>query len=78
MLLHQSAETKFSPEMNYFAYQFTNSIRYYQKKQEYNRILARKGVYAPDGPAFLAHTKQKVSNIADLTVLRLPFFMGNE
>ena len=33
---------------------------------------------APVGPAFLAHTKQKVSNIVDLTVLRLAFFMGYE
>ena len=30
------------------------------------------------GPAFLAHTKQKVSNIVDLTVLRLAFFTGYE
>ena len=40
--------------------------------------LGREGVYAPVGPAFLAHTKQKVSNIVDLTVLRLAFFMGYE
>ena len=40
--------------------------------------LGREGVYAPGGPAFLAHTKQKVSNIVDLTVLRLAFFMGYE
>ena len=38
--------------------------------------LAREGVWAPVGPAFLAHTKQKVSNIVDLTVLQLAFFMG--
>ena len=38
----------------------------------------REGVYAPVGPAFLAHTKQKVTNIVDLTVLRLAFFMGYE
>ena len=38
----------------------------------------REGVYAPVGTAFLAHTKQKVSNIVDLTVLRLAFFMGYE
>ena len=29
-------------------------------------LLARKGVYAPGGPAFLAHTKQKVTNIVGL------------
>ena len=40
--------------------------------------LAREGVYAPVGPAFLAHTKQKVNNIVDLTVLRLAFYMGYE
>ena len=28
--------------------------------------LAREGVYTPVGPAFLAHTKQKVSNIVGL------------
>ena len=28
------------------------------------------------GTAFLAHTKQKVGNIVDLTVLRLAIFMG--
>ena len=36
------------------------------------------GVYAPGGPAFLAHTEQKVSNIVGLTALRLAFFMGYE
>ena len=30
------------------------------------------------GPAFLAHTKQKVSSIVGLTALRLAFFMGYE
>ena len=40
--------------------------------------LARKGVFAPVGPAFLAHTKQKVINIVGLTALRLAFFMGYE
>ena len=30
------------------------------------------------GPAFLAHTKQKVSNIVGLTALRPAFFMGYE
>ena len=39
--------------------------------------LDREGVYAPGGPAFLAHTKQKV-NIVGLTALRLAFFMGYE
>ena len=38
--------------------------------------LAREGVYAPDGPAFLAHARQRVSNIVGLTALRLAFFMG--
>ena len=40
--------------------------------------VKREGVYAPVGPTFLAHTKQKVSNIVDLTVLRLAFFMAYE
>ena len=40
--------------------------------------LAREGVYAPGGPAFLAHTKQKVSIIVGLTALRLAIFMGYE
>ena len=40
--------------------------------------LARDGVYAPVGPVFLAHTKQKVSNIVGLTALRLAFFTGYE
>ena len=35
--------------------------------------LAREGVYAPGGPAFLAHTKEKVNNIERLTALRLAF-----
>ena len=38
----------------------------------------REGVYAPGGPAFLAYTKQKLSNIVGLTALRLAFFMGYE
>ena len=41
-------------------------------------LRGREGVYAPGGPAFLAHTKQKVSNIVGLTALRLAFFMGYE
>ena len=36
------------------------------------------GVYAPGGPAFLAHAKQKVSSIVGLTALRLAFFMEYE
>ena len=40
--------------------------------------LAREGVYGQAGLAFLAHTKQKVSNIVGLTALRLAFFMGDE
>ena len=32
----------------------------------------------PGGPAFLAHTKQKVTNIVGLTALRLAFFIGYE
>ena len=39
---------------------------------------SREGVYAPGGPAFLAHTKQKVRNIVGLPALRLAFFMGYE
>ena len=38
--------------------------------------LAREGVYAPGGPAFLAHAMQRVSNIVGLTALRLAVFMG--
>ena len=33
----------------------------------------REGVYAPGGPAFLAHAKQKVSSIVGLSVLQLAF-----
>ena len=40
--------------------------------------LVREGVYAPGGPAFLAHFMQKVINIVSLTALRLAFFMGYE
>ena len=40
--------------------------------------LAREGVYAHGGPVFLAHTRQKVSNIVGLTALRIAFFMGYE
>ena len=40
--------------------------------------LVREGVYAPGVHAFLAHTKQKVSNIVGLTALQLAFFMGYE
>ena len=40
--------------------------------------LGREGVYGPGVHAFLAHTKQKVSNIVGLTALRLAFFMGYE
>ena len=38
--------------------------------------LAREGVYAPGGPAFLAHAMQRVSYIVGLTAIRLAFFMG--
>ena len=38
--------------------------------------LAKEGVYAPGGTVFLAHTKQRVNTIVDLTVLRLAFFTG--
>ena len=41
-------------------------------------IVLYQGVYAPGGPAFLGHTKQKVSNIVGLSALRLAFFMGYE
>ena len=40
--------------------------------------LAREGVFAPGGRDCLAHTRQKVSNMVDLTVLRLAFLMGYE
>ena len=40
--------------------------------------LGREGVYGPGVHTFLAHTKQKVSNIVGLTALRLAFFMGYE
>ena len=40
--------------------------------------LARQGVFAPGGPDFLAHTRQRFSNIVGLTALRLAFFMGYE
>ena len=40
--------------------------------------LGREGVYGPVGHVFLAHTKQKVSNIVGLTALRLALFMGYE
>ena len=33
-------------------------------------------VVTASGPAFLAHTKQKVINIVGLTALRLALFMG--
>ena len=38
--------------------------------------LAMEGVTAQGGHAFLAHSKQKVSNIVGLTALRLAFFYG--
>ena len=40
--------------------------------------LAMEGVYAPGGPVFLAHTKQKVNNIVGLAALRLALFKGYE
>ena len=40
--------------------------------------MGKEGVYAPGGPAFLDHTKQKVINFVGLTALRLAFFMGYE
>ena len=40
--------------------------------------MAKEGVYATGGHVCLAHTRQRVSNIVDLTVLRLAFFMGYE
>ena len=45
-------------------------------KGSFRYPLAKEGVYAPGGPVFLAHTKQKVSNIVGLTALRLAFSMG--
>ena len=44
---------------------------------DYVRVLPERSLH-PRGTAFLAHTKQKVSNIVDLSVLRLAFFMGYE
>ena len=45
---------------------------------EIQALQAREGVYAPGGPAYLAHTKQNVSNIVGLRALQLAFFMGYE
>ena len=55
-----------------------NSIGRYFFKDLLRYPLGKEGVYAQDERAFLAHTKQKVSNIVDLTVLRLAFFKGYE
>ena len=55
-------------------YKCTYSIGRYFFKDLLRYPLAREGVYAPVRPAFLAHTKEKVSNIVDLTVLRLAFY----
>ena len=55
-----------------------NSIGRYFFKDLLRYPLAREGVYAPGVHAFLAHTKQKISNIVGLTALRLAFFMGYE
>ena len=38
--------------------------------------LAREGVYAPGGPASLAHAMQRVIYIVSLTALGLALFMG--
>ena len=38
--------------------------------------LGREGVYCPCGHVCIAHARQRVSFIVDLTVLRLAFFMG--
>ena len=38
--------------------------------------LAREGVYAPGGPPFLAHARQRVSNIVGLTALTASIFYG--
>ena len=45
------------------------------KKGSFRYPLDMEGVYAPGGPAFLAHALQKVINIVGLTALRLAFFM---
>ena len=37
--------------------------------------LAREGVYAPGGPAFLAHALQKISTIVGLKAPWLAFYM---
>ena len=66
----------------YYAWKNTQRIlclEYYDKILDLDLLrypLAREGVYAPGGPALIAHTKQKVINIVGLTALRLAFSMG--
>ena len=64
----------FSPPK--FETKYKNLATFFKDLLRY--LLARKGVNAPFGPAFLAHAMQKVRYIVDLTVLRLAFFMGYE
>ena len=40
--------------------------------------LGKEGVYCPVGYVCIAHARQRVSYIVDLTVVRLAFFMGYE
>ena len=60
--------------MLWYSFQLYND----ESGRKYLYPLDREGVYAPVGPTFLAHTKEKVSNIVSLTALRLAFFMGYE
>ena len=62
----------------YWSRDIVYSIGRYFLKDLLRYPLAREGVYAPVGPAFLAHTKKKVSNIVSQTALRLAFVMGFE
>ena len=49
------------------------------KKIKYTSIYIYQFLHiCKDNAAFLAHTKQKVSNIVGLTALRLAFFMRYE
>ena len=57
---------------------YAYSIGRYFFKDLLGSLLAREGVYGTGGPVCLAHARQRVSNIVDLTVLRLAFVMGYE
>ena len=78
--------------MCYLAYQFylfltcIKNHKYLMKENTYFITIhfvnhmggGTMGVYTPGRPAFIAQTKQKVSNIVGLTALQLAFFMGYE